>query len=535
MWANDSDNQISDSTGYKTENQTGWAYHGPAWKEADEMGILSLGGLLDIPEIYVFMPEGWENGFLQEDSVRLAWQKSPNTGNVQIDLYRGDIFEYTIASHSDESLTWVIPADQMPAGNYRIRVSSELNPKINAFCKESFAVNPAPKISMIVPSASRPATWYTKTQALIEWTHQGLSAEAVSISLMRNDTLVSAIAQLTENDGIFIWLVPDETRLIQDSLSVRIDPLDDSGVTGNSGSVIEIRNSQALELIYPDDPQLIFQKDSTYQILWNAGYVGALKIELLCRDSLVMVIADSVQAAARFEWTIPRDLKEGGGDTIRLTALDGSGLTVASAQPFTLMTVQEIRVSINWGASAPGPGTEMRIRWQVSGAPDSLFRLDLYSTGAYKITIEDDVQMTDEYRWIIPDTLAGLPACRIRVTSCRDPSVYDYSAIQFDIQFSSSIEQIFPVSTLLRCNYPNPFNPATVISYDLAAAEHVLITVINLRGEIAFRFEKDQPPGRFRFRFDADRVPDGPLPAGLYICRFQAGKVTAVRKMVLVR
>ena len=195
----------------------------------------------------------------------------------------------------------------------------------------------------------------------------------------------------------------------------------------------------------------------------------------------------------------------------------------------------EIRVSINWGASAPGPGTEMRIRWQVSGTPDSLFRLDLYSGGAYKTTIEDDVRMTAEYHWIIPDTLAGLPACRIRVTSCRDPSVYDYTAIQFDIQLSSGIERTLPVTTRLYCNYPNPFNPVTVIRYDLAAAEHVRIIVINLRGEIAIRFEQDQPAGCFRFRFDADQVPGGPLPGGLYFCRFRAGKVTAVRKMVLVR
>jgi hypothetical protein len=535
LWANDSDNRSSDATGYLTDNQIGWAYHGPAWKEADEMGILSLGGLLDIPEIYVFMPAGWENGFLQGDSVGLVWQKSPNTGIVQIDLLRGDIFDYTIATRSDGNLTWVIPADQSPADNYRIKVSSTLNPKINAWSEDPFAIRPAPRFVMIIPSAARPVTWYTRTQVRLEWSHQGQTADEISIYLMRNDSLVSTIAQATENDGDFIWTVPDDDKLIQDSLGVQIVSLDDSGITGNSGSVIEIRGSQALELLYPDDPDIVFQKDSTYQILWKAGISGALKIELLRQDSLVMVIADSAQAADRYEWTVPFSLKAGNGYRIRLTILDGSGLSVVSGHPFTVIMVQEIRVSLAWGATGPVPGTEMRIRCQVTGGLDSLFRLDLYSAGAFAMTIDDSVQMSDEYIWIIPETLAGLPACRIRITSCLDPSVYDYSVIQFDIRSASYIDRNFPQMTLLRENYPNPFNPLTVICYDLAAAERVRIRIINLRGECVCRFEADQPAGRFRFLFNANDDSGNALSGGLYFCCFQAGAYSAVRKMVLVR
>jgi hypothetical protein len=534
LWANDSDNRSSDATGYLTDNQIGWAYRGPAWKEADDMGILSLGGLLDIPEIYVFMPAGWENGFLQGDSIGLAWQKSPNTGMVQIDLFRGDIFDYTITSRSDENLTWVIPADQPPADNYRIKVSSVLNPKINARCKEPFAIRPVPRFVMIIPSAAHPVTWYTRTQARLEWSHQGQTADEISIYLMRNDSLVSTIVQVTENDGDFIWTIPDDDKLIQDSLNVQIISLDDSGVTGNSGSVIEIRGSQALDLLYPDDPNIVFQKDSIYQILWNAGITGALKIELLRQDSLVMVIADSVQAADRFEWTVPGGLNEGDGYQIRLTALDGSGLSVVSEHAFTLMMVRQIKVSIAWGTADPAPGTEMHIKCQVTGGLDS-FRVDLYSGGTYAMTIIDSVQITDAYIWTIPETLAGLSACRIRVTSCLDPSVFDYSTVQFDIRSASSIDRNFPETTLLHGNYPNPFNPLTVISYDLPTSEHVRIHIVNLRGECVYRFEAYQHAGRFRLLFNADDDSGNALPGGLYFCCFRAGEYTAVRKMVLVR
>ena len=83
-------------------------------------------------------------------------------------------------------------------------------------------------------------------------------------------------------------------------------------------------------------------------------------------------------------------------------------------------------------------------------------------------------------------------------------------------------------------NVPNPFNPVTNISYELFEASHVKLKVFDLIGkEIAVLAEGDQSKGTYTVIFDASKFSN--LTSGIYFYKFDTGKYSEVKKMILTK
>jgi Secretion system C-terminal sorting domain len=88
-----------------------------------------------------------------------------------------------------------------------------------------------------------------------------------------------------------------------------------------------------------------------------------------------------------------------------------------------------------------------------------------------------------------------------------------------------------PTEFALRPNYPNPFNPATTIAYDLAQDAFVTIKIYNELGqEIRTLVNEEQPVGRYSVQWNAAN-----LPSGIYFCRIKAGSFTDSQKMIFTK
>lgn len=88
-----------------------------------------------------------------------------------------------------------------------------------------------------------------------------------------------------------------------------------------------------------------------------------------------------------------------------------------------------------------------------------------------------------------------------------------------------------PKAFALDPNYPNPFNPSTVIPFELPAQAHVNLDVFNVIGQkVASLVNETVPAGSHSVVWKASNVP-----SGVYFCRFQAGEFAQTRRMVLVR
>ena len=92
-----------------------------------------------------------------------------------------------------------------------------------------------------------------------------------------------------------------------------------------------------------------------------------------------------------------------------------------------------------------------------------------------------------------------------------------------------------PARFELGANYPNPFNPSTLIPYQLAASSHVRLEVFNLLGQrIATLVEGERPAGVHTAVWDATDASGQAVGAGVYLYRLTVGGDSRTGRMVLV-
>jgi hypothetical protein len=88
-----------------------------------------------------------------------------------------------------------------------------------------------------------------------------------------------------------------------------------------------------------------------------------------------------------------------------------------------------------------------------------------------------------------------------------------------------------PKQFALEQNFPNPFNPTTIISYALPFTEHVTLKVYNMLGqEMMTLVNEIQDAGYKSVTFDANS-----LPSGVYTYRLTAGTFAQMKKMLLIK
>ena len=94
----------------------------------------------------------------------------------------------------------------------------------------------------------------------------------------------------------------------------------------------------------------------------------------------------------------------------------------------------------------------------------------------------------------------------------------------------------FPQHFELLPNYPNPFNPETVVSYRLSVVSDVKLAIYNVLGELVRNLhQRRETPGLHSVRWDGRDDAGRPVCSGVYIYRLETAQQTATRKMILLR
>lgn len=133
--------------------------------------------------------------------------------------------------------------------------------------------------------------------------------------------------------------------------------------------------------------------------------------------------------------------------------------------------------------------------------------------------------------WWITDSLGlthivGEPGITYNVTGMRiDGVTYGTILGIQDPQTSTS------GTTCLRPNYPNPFNPTTTISFDLARPGEVTIKIVNILGEEVFTIARQNfSAGLHSLTWNASG-----MASGCYLCRMTTSDYSATQRILLLR
>ncbi len=114
---------------------------------------------------------------------------------------------------------------------------------------------------------------------------------------------------------------------------------------------------------------------------------------------------------------------------------------------------------------------------------------------------------------------------------------FQYRLKQIDNNGSFKYSQVIDVDlsnkplTFTMQNFPNPFNPTTIINYSIPQASFVTLTIYNILGEkVATLVNQKQVKGIYNVNFNAGR-----LASGMYIYVLSTEKNSISKKMMLLK
>ncbi len=175
------------------------------------------------------------------------------------------------------------------------------------------------------------------------------------------------------------------------------------------------------------------------------------------------------------------------------------------------------QVTLTWNESPSATSYTLQV------ASDQLFRTIIVDTTCADTSVSLPVvlQASTDYYW------------RVSASNAGGSSAY---SVQGTFTTGTGIDALnesngVPKEFALYRNYPNPFNPTTVIQYDVPKEAQVTIGVYNTLGQkVATLVNERESAGRYSVEFDGSR-----FSSGLYFFRMAAGSFVKVQKMMLVK
>ena len=79
--------------------------------------------------------------------------------------------------------------------------------------------------------------------------------------------------------------------------------------------------------------------------------------------------------------------------------------------------------------------------------------------------------------------------------------------------------------------YPNPFNPSTMISFDVPELQNISVQIFNITGQLIETLINGKlESGEYEILWDA-----GNLPSGIYFVQLKSGNKTLNQKLTLLK
>ena len=115
-------------------------------------------------------------------------------------------------------------------------------------------------------------------------------------------------------------------------------------------------------------------------------------------------------------------------------------------------------------------------------------------------------------------------------------NVLKIDSLVLDRVLNDDDDNIVPIVTELKGNYPNPFNPQTTINFNLSKNEHVTIDVFNIRGQKIRTLVNDVlEAGQHKAVFDGTDDNGRSVSSGVYFYRLLTSDTESTRRMVLMK
>ncbi len=119
-------------------------------------------------------------------------------------------------------------------------------------------------------------------------------------------------------------------------------------------------------------------------------------------------------------------------------------------------------------------------------------------------------------------------------------AIYDEGTselVEINFQYTGTgVENILPLITELTGNYPNPFNPITIINYSLAEESNIELIVFNIKGQhVKTLINEKLPAGNHQVVWDGKDDNSKAVSSGIYFYKMNTNNYTLTKKMILMK
>ena len=260
---------------------------------------------------------------------------------------------------------------------------------------------------------------------------------------------------------------------------------------------------------------------------WNLISLPVLPVTLLKHDHYPTAISSaffyqgSYAAKETLKFGQGFWLKFGGAATFNIDGYTVTDDTVALNAGWNIVGSISVPVPVVTMASIPGGIVTSRF-YGYNGA---YFSADtLFPGGGYWVKSNQAGQL------LLTASGGASPSSAIHIMPTRElpPS---------PPEGNSQGEVSLPVMFALDQNFPNPFNPTTIITYQLPERSYLSLKVYNILGsEVATLIDGTMDAGYMSVEWDGRSMGSiHELSSGVYFYKLTAGNFVATRKMILIR
>lgn len=335
-----------------------------------------------------------------------------------------------------------------------------------------------------------------------------------------------AIAENTDNDGSFVWLIPD---LDADSCLVRVTKSGDPDVFDVSDAPFKI-DSATLQLETPNGGEQ-WPVGSIQNVKWTStGDIDSVKLRFSGDGGESFETFAIVENSGRFGWRLPDYVSD--SCLVRIVDHADNFPGDDSDALFRIYRAPIVVTAPNGGETWPA-GSMQSITWLTDGTADSV-QLELSTDQGRSWGSIDRVADDGDYVYAVPNVVSD--SCLIRISANQ---AEDISDDVFTIDIVDDIGDApgpIPSDYELFANYPNPFNLETKIKFALPESGRARLVIYNIAGAriralVQGRYTAGQHVVSWDGRDDLGRG----VSSGVYVYRLTSGSFTQSRKMLLIK
>lgn len=366
----------------------------------------------------------WERG----TSQYITWASTGNISYVNIELYKGGFFQYSIvnSTENDWARFWEIPEDEVAGIDYQLKIIDIYNTSIYAWSEE-FEIKVIPDIFITNPHST--SAWKSESSYLINWGNSArVNISRVIIEIYKGFALKYSLGE-TENDGSQLWILPNNPEPGTDWYVKIIDAYKHS-IYACSPS-FEIYTDKSVFLTEPSS-SAVWAATRTYTITWSTkGTIFKVNLSIYRGATLIQAF-DEIENDGFFDWTIPEGVQPSIDWRIYISVSDYEHINYWS-QDFEIYTIKWLGITYPNSTVIFEKGQYYDIKWSTKGVINYV-DIELYREGSFVQTLKSQTPNDGREVWQVLDSLPDSPNYKIKIIDSTNSSIFDYSDYFFEIE-----------------------------------------------------------------------------------------------------